>query len=797
MGTPRWERGTGKDDGEDYLPFRAGATFAGGLTAMALLMGIVAAPAPAAGPPQIDASWVTDVTSTSANLRASINANGLSTTYRFDYISEAAYQANLNAVPPREGFFGAAKAPLSGIALVGSATTPLNVVQHVGSLAPNTVYRYRPVATNSAAPPGGVVGPEHVLISQETGVVFHLPDGRGWEMVSPVDKNGGAIAAPGALFGGGEFQAAAGGGAVTYSSSTAFPGAAGAPPASQYVSQRGGGGWSTQDVSTPLESAAYGDEPDGAPYRLFAADLSRSLLFGGLPCRGALPGCPAPNPVLPGSGAPAGRMAYYLREGSSGALSSLLHAADVAHSTVSAEHFEVSFAAATPDLAHVVLSSCAKLTANATEAIVGPGECDSTKQNLYEWSSGGLTLLNLLPGDTTGTPGATIAAPLGAVSANGSRVYFSEGGNLYLRQGATTVQADSGQGGGGAFQTASADGGVAFFTREVSLGDTHLYRYLAGGVATDLTPSGGVAGVLGASAAGDYVYYQDAGGLRQWHSGTTATVEAGVDAAKPTDFLSSGGTARVSADGTRLAFLSEAEVGGFDNTDADSGLPDTELYLYGPPPGGGAAQLLCVSCNPAGERPQGSASIPGALINGSTTAYLPRVLSTGGTRVFFDTSDELVLQDTDSSPDVYEWEAMGTGDCTRSRGCIGLISGGREDGGIFVDASASGADVYFVTEDSLVGTDPGSIDLYDARVGGGFFVPDAPIACIGDACQALPSAPDDPTPGTLTKNSGNPPVKYYSERSHKHRKHKRRHHRHKHGGRHGKRAGGDHRGRAR
>jgi hypothetical protein len=748
--------------------------------ATVLLLGAVGV-AQAAGPPEIGSAWVTDVTSTSANLRAAINANGLSTTYRFEYISEAAYQANLNAIPPREGFFGAAKAPTSGAALLGSGTTPLNVVQHAGSLAPNTSYHYRASATNSASGGNPTLSAEHVLITQETGVVFHLPDARGWEMVSPVDKGGGAIAAPGSLFGGGEFQAAAGGGAVTYSSATAFDGAAGAPPASQYVSRRGGGGWSTENVSAPLESAAYGDEPDGAPYRLFAEDLSRSLLFGGLPCRGALPGCPAPNPVLGGSGAPPGYMAYYLRDGGSGAFASLLHAADVVHSAVTAEHFEVSLVAATPDLAHIVLSSCAKLTANATEVLSGPGECEAAAQNLYEWSAGGLTLLNVLPGDTTGTPGALIASPLDALSGNGSRAYFTEleDGGLYLREGGGEARlVPETVGGGASFKTASTDGRFAYFTAGGS-----LHRYDAQ-TETSTPIAAGVAGVLGASAAGDYVYFQDAGGLRQWHNGATTTVEAGADASRPSDYLPVGGTARAGADGTRLAFLSDAELGGFDNVDADSGLPDTELYLYGPPPAGGPAQLLCVSCNPTGERPQGSASIPGALVNGSTVAYRPRVLSSSGTRIFFDTSDKLVLQDTDSRPDVYEWEAQGTGDCARPRGCVGLISGGRADGGSFVDASADGGDVYFNSGESLVSNDPGSIDLYDARVEGGFPVPDTPIACVGDACQALPSPPDDPTPGTLTKNSGNPPVRYFRPNKHGHKpKHKHRKHRHPHGGR--------------
>lgn len=721
---------------------------------------LLAAPgaAAAAGPPEIDASWVTDVTATSANLRAEINANGLSTTYRFEYITEAAYEANLNAIPPREGFFGAAKSPPSGSALLGSATTPLAVVRHVGSLTPVTTYRYRAVATNSA-PDGTVTSPEHALTTQETGLVFRLPDNRGWEMVSPGDKGGGAIAAPGSLFGGGTLQAALGGGGVTYGSASAFDAPPGAPPGSQYVSRRSGSGWSTENVSAPLDSADYGDEPDGVPYRVFASDLSRGLLFGGLACRGDLPGCPAPNAVLPGSGAPAGHMAYYLRS-SAGAFSSLLDSADLAHSAVAPEHFAISFVAASPDLAHVVLSSCAKLTANATEVIAGPGECDPAAQNLYKWSGGALSLLNLKPGDVTGTPGAAIAAPLGAISDDGARVYWREtaSGNLYLREGAQTFAVD--EPGGASFQTATPDGSVAFFTE-----GEHLHRFLAASKATtDLTPAGGVVGMLGASADGAYAYYQDATGLQQWHSGATTTVAPGA-AAMPSSYPPSTGTARVSAAGARLAFLSDIELTGYDNADANTGEPNAELYLYGPPLGGGASELICASCNPTGERSQGSASIPGGQVNGSTVAYKSRALSAAGTRLFFDSSDSLVVQDTNSRPDVYQWEAQGAGDCNRSPGCVNLISSGRGNGGArFIDASADGDDAFFITDEALVSTDPGSIDLYDARVGGGFPVPPTPIPCIGDACQALPSPPDDPTPGTLTKNAGNPPLRYFKQK---------------------------------
>ncbi len=731
--------------------------------------------AAAAGPPQIVSSWVTGVTATGATLRAEINANGLNTSYRFEYIAEAAYEANLNAVPPREGFFGAAKAPPGNPAGIGSSTTPLAVAQSIGALTPITSYRFRPVASNSA---GSIVGPERRLTTQGTSLVFRLPDDRAWEMVSPVGKNGGAIAAPETLFGGGDFQAAAGGSAVTYGSATAFGDAAGAPPSSQYVSRRTAAGWVTENVSTPLESAAYGDDPDGAPYRLFSADLARGLMFGGLPCRGGLEGCPAPNPVLPGTGAPPGYMAYYLREGASGKFASLLTAADLAHSVVSPESFEVAFAGASPDLSVVVLSSCARLTENAKEVLAGPGKCDPDEQNLYRRDALGLRLVSFSSGGV-GAPGAEIAAPIGAISEDGARIYWMRGDDLFLHQDVPIAPVDETVAKEATFETASANGVVAFFSKE-----GHLYSFtLPGEAIVDLTPAGGVLGVLGASADGADVYYQDAGGLRHWHDGTTTTVAPGASAAAPSNFPPATGTARVSPDGERLAFLSTAELTPFDNAG------QSEVYLYGALPGGGGPQLVCASCNPTGERPQGLSSIPGALVNGSTQAYKPRVLSASGARLFFDSADELVVHDTNSHTDVYQWEAAGVGGCKRAPGCISLISSGRSlEGARFIDASASGNDAYFITDGSLVGVDPGAVDLYDARVGGGFAEPQMPIACVADACQPLPAPPDDPAPGTLIRNAGNPPPHVFKERRKKRKraKGKRRGQRKGHGTRRGR-----------
>lgn len=604
----------------------------GALAASTLALGAEATPAQAAAP-AIEATWVTDVTATSATLRAKIDPNGLSTTYRFEYVNQASWEAS--------GFSGAALAPASGTAALGSGSEPTAVFQHVSSLTPATTYRYRVRATNGTV----VLSPERSLTTEAASNAVEPPDDRVWEMVSPARKDGGAVGAPESVFGGGDFQAAAGGAAFTFSSTSSFGEAAGAPPGSQYVSTRSDAGWSTQNVSGPLESGGYGDEPDGTPFRVFSEDLARALLLNPRRCEVGEE-CPR---------------SYSLRESATGAVTPL-----------PAEAAGTRVLGASPDLGRLLFE--------------GEGQ-------VYEWSGGGL-----VPSEAPAEP----------------------------------------------------------------------------------EPVGGIVGVLGASASGNIVYYQDASGLKQWRNGVITTVVAGADAAAPSDWPAATGTARVSADGEHLAFLSAAAIPPFDNTDANSGQPDTELYLYGPPPGGGAARLVCVSCNPSGERPLGSTSIPGAVANGSTVLYRPRVLSIGGNRVFFDSADRLVASDTDAHPDVYEWEADGVGSCNRQPGCVGLISGGRAEGGRFLDASADGDDAFFLTGEALVRSDPGSIDVYDYRAGGGFPEPEEPIPCIADACQPLPSAPEDPATATSVAGPGNPPSHYAKEHRHCHRKPKHCH-RHRRG----------------
>ncbi len=727
-------------------------TRCGGAVALSALALWLFAPgtASAAGPPILGDVWASGVFSSTARLSARVNPNGLFTTFHFDYITKVAYEANGG------NFTGASRIPATSEGNVGSGASLVNVTQQPSDLTPDTAYRYRIVAQNSA---GTTTGDPLPLVTQAIGGGPVLADGRAWERVSSIDKNGGEVNLPGTLASGGVLQAAAGGQSVTYSSQASFTGGLGAPPASQYIATRTASGWATENITQPIFAGTYEATDQGVPYQLFSTDLARGILLNGDHCRGEDEDCAVANPPLAGTDAPAGYQNYYLRE--AGVFAALLGNQNAGFLSLEPKAFDLRLAGTSPDLLHSIVSSCAALSPTATEVPMGEG-CDPEAQNLYLWSSGsGLSLINLKPAETAGAPGAELAAQSGAISADGSRVYFTLEGNLYLRSAGQTKQADEDAGGGGSFQTASADGSVAYFTKA-----EHLWRYLAASdTATDLTPAGGVKGVLGASADGSRVYFQDESALKLWSSGTITALAPGADATLPQDYPPTTGTARVSADGAKLLFVSEASLTGYDNTDLNSGEPDSQVFLYDATGG----SLTCVSCNPTFGRPIGPSTIPGSRPNGtavgSTDSYKPRVLSANGKRVVFDSEDALALTDTNKDSDVYQWEAQGEGSCNRPGGCISLISDGKAEGGAsFIDASVDGGGAFFVTDGSLVPSDPGAADLYDARIGGGFPTPPPPIDCPGDSCQPLPSPPVDPTLTTLLAGPGNPGVRYPKER---------------------------------
>jgi hypothetical protein len=56
--------------------------------------------------------------------------------------------------------------------------------------------------------------------------------------------------------------------------------------------------------------------------------------------------------------------------------------------------------------------------------------------------------------------------------------------------------------------------------------------------------------------------------------------------------------------------------------------------------------------------------------------------------------------------------------------------------------SATGSDIFFFSKAQLVGQDTdGLVDVYDARIDGGFPAPPPKPSCSGDACQGPASTP--------------------------------------------------------
>jgi hypothetical protein len=219
----------------------------------------------------------------------------------------------------------------------------------------------------------------------------------------------------------------------------------------------------------------------------------------------------------------------------------------------------------------------------------------------------------------------------------------------------------------------------------------------------------------------------------------------------------------------RAAFVSHASPTGYDNTDADSGEADAEVFLYDAEANGGEGELRCVSCNPSGARPAGRKV--GSKEEGKTQVWVAgqipgweyqlhpsRVLSEDGSRLFFESFDALVPSDTNGAVDVYQWQrASGKAQCKEAGatfakeagGCLSLISSGESpQDSRFIDASSDGRDVFFTTNESLFSEDPGLVDLYDARIGGGFAPKSRGASCQGEACQPPAAAPNDPTPAS-------------------------------------------------
>lgn len=512
-------------------------------------------------------------------------------------------------------------------------------------------------------------------LRMEEGYAPALPDCRAYEQVSSTDKNLADAEGKGDYV-----QSSPTGERVTFFSFTPFPEVPGtAEEFPTYLSTRESNTWATQGLIPRSEPGTV------AALAGLTEDLTGALVYSNAP-------------QLIEVGAIAGQYSYYMRNNLTSSYQ--LFARDPSG-------LPFYYVDATPSGSRILFESQAALTGNAVAGV----------QNLYEWDNGAIRLVGLLPEETTtpiegavaGAGGPTIAEeergefgaelPGGAASSNqlytentlsedGARVFFTDvaTGRIYMREleSETTVAVSEGP---AYWRAATPDGRYVFYT-EGEGSERKLYRYDADDhkseVLTGSATEPWVLGTLGVSDDGTYVYFvaraalseiesktdklpeAGNGNLYEWHEGhrTAFIADLGNTGGQIEENESDwtgmantvpgpaqgGKSSRVTPEGTRVLFSSTFELTGYQNEG------HTELFLYN----GTVGQIICVSCASKAPAVTGAQLVDhSSLAPGPRNAFLSRNLSANGKRVFFQTAESLVPQDTNGKLDVYEWEEGG------------------------------------------------------------------------------------------------------------------------------------------
>jgi hypothetical protein len=790
-------------------------------------------------PPSVEAQYPISVETNEALLQAKINPKFWSgslgeTTYYVQYGTVTCVEGGWESSCIEDQPLAPGQKLIAGVVNESVASTPVVLK----GLTPDTAYRFRFVAQSTGGgpvygiDPDGPEGPEEATIEDglagsfrtyrtpgieevcaanqafRSGASAQLPDCRAYEMVSPLDKEGGDIVAlleakgslPAVLS-----QSALSGSRLAYGSYRSFGGALSGPYTTQYIAAREAGvGWKSHPISAPRGKLIYatGLQTD-TEFRAFTADL----------CEGWYQSL-AETPVDPL--APVGYSDLYRRsdeECGGPAYEALNRAVPPFRAP---KEFQLELQGFSADGTSAVFIAYDALAEGAS----------AETMQLYGAKDGAERFLCVLPGGVNYTApciaGGNTEAPVnahenreanvsGALSEDGSKVYWTalkEGGDhtsggpgkIYLREnpfdegnecsGAGTpctlavseaAETLEGKEGASQFRAAAEDGSRALFST-----NGELYEYRLADESTHAI-AGEFQGLMGSSADATRIYF----GSKEALGGANGEGKSAVAGQLNLYFHEAGGTphfvgelaaggvyeplagtprwhtSRVSPDGLHAVFSASSQMTDYDNTDAVSGKADAEVFVYDAAGNGGAGKLLCASCNPSGARPQGrfsqgretAAQIPVF----ENTLYGTRALADEGTRLYFESFDALTPRDANGKKDVYQWEAAGAGGCKLQSptyspdngGCIDLISTGQSKlDSEFIDASPSGNDVFFATLSSLVSQDFGLFDIYDARVDGGLPSPPGPgPECEGEGCQNPPPAPEFQTPSTAT-NSG-------------------------------------------
>jgi hypothetical protein len=627
-----------------------------------------------------------------------------------------------------------------------------------------------------------------------------LPDGRRYELVSPSAKLGNDVMADSSRTRAAAADAPGLPMAVTFTSLGGFADVQGMGVATEYLAQRtcapGTSGWATHAITPPqaplsLRAAVQGLDPlyegDMAP------DLTRAIFRAWSPLTDAPNVAGVENLYARTDMRSPGAGAYTLLTDAASPLGALASGDDrpyLAGTSSDLEHviFE-SRLALTPDATagNVMLYKSDR----GVVRLLAPGAtCPSGSSPATPCSIAGLgaTALRLTTRAISADGSSVeVTSPINGNStistvpeAPSSLYQFDDQGTSSTADDVTVKLNESEKSPPDApqasrFQTASIDGERVFFTSAEQLTDTpgsglYLWQRTPAGGAGHLTLIGGGsnAAAVGASEDGRRVYFTAPGqlipggpfvnenGLYLWQDadgtpggslafvGGVGFVDATAIALSRLAWNLTPNLARVTPDGRTLLF--EASDGSGLAPQADHGAcasnPGSssngrcsQLYVYRADHSTPLApEVVCASCDRGG--------VPGnanAFVNvregagaAQVTWHLNRAITDDGRRVFFSSAQPLVRDDVNGRVDAYEYDV--------ASGALSLVSSGHDAADSwFLDASANGDDVFFVTRERLVGWDTDSAyDLYDARVGGGFSDPPLPPQpCAGEACRGL------------------------------------------------------------
>jgi WD40 repeat protein len=668
-----------------------------------------------------------------SKLRGTVDPQGSSTTYWFEYGLDTSY--------------GSA-APLTRDGSAGAGTSPVQVQRDVSDLSPEATYHYRLVAKNavgttvsddrtftvSPSLAAGAQCPNATIRAQQQS--DYLADCRAYEMVSPAQKDGFTVSdAQGPGFG--QSALARSGGRAAYTSFGSFADDRDGAPHT-YVANRTATGWVSKATlapsKKPFPTIVLGD------INLWLDsndDLTAGLAYG--------------RDSLDPSDVNGVNDIYRVGTEESPVLISRGNGPERATNDV-----DISYEDQSSDGGSVLFRSGSHLVPEDAGRTTGRDlylrDGDGTQLVNQAGSGELLSQCGSSPGSWTGSSGSRD----NSISGDGSKIFFQvpdpnlvgvgatepdcdKPSRIFLREGATTTEVSESQRTPldpagrkpAVFLTATPDGSRVFFfsgeqlTNETD-GDGGLYEFTTGtGELKRLAREPQAIFDARVSPDGDTLAYSSSsdGTFYVWRRATAAPIAVG-----PRLGLGSGADDLEISSSGDVAFSSSAPQA----VDFETG-GRRQIYVFTK----ADDRLVCVSCDVAGQRPPDSRLLGDARLirpRGSTVVEPKPSYTADGSTLVFESTDRLVPRDINAKPDVYQY----------SGGRVHLVSSGRSAQGSYaVGINATGTEIMLSTYEGLTAEDTdGDQDMYVARTDGGFRSDERPrpaAPCSGDACQGRPS----------------------------------------------------------